>query len=376
MGDSKGSKCDSNRCFTVAHVVDPRFRHPWDEIVERALSAATDKREICSWRLDAKRVGDAAQTLIEECPDAAIVPVELQADLYRRVKPVCPVFNADWLFSERNLHSLTRGTDAPRTIFVNTPGGGGAFSCGGRSGIFGFPNSNRFGWSTPTTLIQGAARAVGAKVPGFLGGRTGVAAWAVGLIATAVKELTAIAIKDIQDKAALVERVVKDFDKAMEKINKSVKKLDPPKEGGAGKDTLDEQGRDFLLVIREAMETELVNELWRAMIEGRVRPEEYDTRDEFLNWLRQYNLGEEETRKQLEAGMPLPEDDETGFTFLHWLWTQSAETWVTGSKLMNYLWKRGLPIDPVGPVGKKRSVLYVGGSFDPGERRLSLVVRG
>ena len=145
----------------------------------------------------------------------------------------------------------------------------------------------------------------------------------------------------------------------------------PPTQGGE-QEPDDVTGRDLLRTLVEFYEKTRLDAFWKAVLSGRVPPDKTDQRDEFFYWLERSGLGDAAARERLRAGMPTPEEDETGYALLYWLWMQSGQGNVRESKWHEYLLRKGAPIDPKPERGRAGRVGSADREWNALDRRLRL----
>lgn len=122
----------------------------------------------------------------------------------------------------------------------------------------------------------------------------------------------------------------------------------------------DDTGKDVRSAVRRFVERMMLQQLWEAMLSGRLPAEPTDVTREFLGWVTQQKVTDFCHLFEAE----LKEKDETGYAWAHWVSQTIGTRHVRASKFWEYLWSTGAPIDPVGAVAYGSRIATVGGRVD------------
>jgi hypothetical protein len=242
-----------------------------------------------------------------------------------------------------------------------------------KDGSFGgFPNI--WEWENPVEALFGIGKIFGVQKPkGGSGGRVGFGTlkeWGVGAVVGLVIEVVKWGFEKEVERANRVrdeiynicEEVVKDtwMDAIIVKEN--------DREGEEPEDS----GQDFILFLNEVARKLESEKTWKQILSGTLPPEQNDVREEFAFWLNQHGANSQ----PITDRRPLSED-ETGYSFAYWCWRTFANGMPRESRFLNYLWRKGAPIDPVNPpVGMNGNISYVGGKYDAKSGKLKLSFLG
>jgi len=138
-----------------------------------------------------------------------------------------------------------------------------------------------------------------------------------------------------------------------------------------GKQGLSGEGvYDLLLIVNEIAEQKENDDTWKRIENGTPHPEDFETIEEFKDWLAGREIESEDLIKRLENGLPMA-DDSDPYAMLYWIYQQSYGKELETNDYAEYVWAKRKNIDPI-DRRMERGIVYVGGIHQQSEGQLHL----